>query len=70
MKKETDIYGHGEWASVADCAVHNPRPDMSPYRTVYLYKTRESAEKAKVFIDRSGCGGKCIKAHYVTRWPE
>lgn len=49
-------YGDGPWASVSDCR---------GIRTVQLYTTREAAENAKEMIDRTACGGRCIRNHYI-----
>ena len=45
------IQGDGEYASISDC----PRGP-----TIILHRTRERADRAKDFIDRLGCGGKCL----------
>jgi hypothetical protein len=45
------IQGSGEYASISDC----PRGP-----TIILHRTREQAERAKAFIDRLGCGGRCL----------
>lgn len=50
------IIGNGPYASVSEC---HDRP------TVMLFETMAEAATSKQFIDRSACGGRCIRAHRV-----
>jgi hypothetical protein len=54
------ISGTGDWAVVAYC----PRG-----LTVTLHQTEEGAIASKAGIDRTGCGGRCVKDHEIfARW--
>lgn len=48
--------GNGPWASVADCR---------GIRTVELYSSEAEAMAAFAAIDRTACGGRCIRNHYI-----
>jgi hypothetical protein len=37
--------------------------------TIRFYEDVESAREAKQFMDVHGCGGYCIKDHYIVRIP-
>ncbi len=57
-KKGYYIEGDGPFAVLAWCGRHD---EMS----YSLWQTREEAEREKAFIDRSGCGGSCIRHHEI-----
>lgn len=45
----------GRWALLAYCDV----------LTVTLHPTRRAAERSRSFIDRTGCGRQCGRAHLI-----
>jgi hypothetical protein len=51
------IIGNGPYASVSSCGDE----------TVMLFATEAEALTAKSFIDKSGCGGCCRRAHSVVK---
>ncbi|MFC8464791.1 hypothetical protein [Streptomyces sp. NPDC057250] len=52
------------YALVSNCQ----KPYLSgDQRTVTLFGTRENADKQLEWIDRTGCGGGCYRAHEVIR---
>jgi hypothetical protein len=50
------------FALVSFC--RHPYPPR-PATTVTLWATRAEAEKARVSIDRTGCGGSCTRRHRI-----
>ena len=54
-RKVAWIEGEGRYALISWCRV----------LTVMLFHTWGEAEERKRFIDEIGCGGCCIKKHYI-----
>ena len=50
------IEGRGKWASLSAC---------QPGVTVALFSRKADAEAAKHIIDDCGCGGGCMRAHWI-----
>ena len=55
LKYASWINGEGRYALLAWC-----KP-----LSVTLHETRESAEKDKAGIDKTACGGNCVKNHVI-----
>lgn len=57
IKSATWVTGEGPYAVIAWCRVP----------TVTLWITQGEAERAKTFIDATGCGGRCSRQHEVVK---
>jgi hypothetical protein len=57
-KKAVWLAGDGAWAVLAGC---------NDALSVFLCPDQDAAESALLFIERVGCGSRCVRDHLVVR---